>query len=289
MIGENAIEFLDDAATSDRPFFVGVAPIGPHAELVRRTKPDGSESLGFFPAVPAKRHENLFPGLKVPRTPNFNPDKVSRPAKQNPLALKTLTSHQASGGGWIKTLKRMNETAIRSADNEYRQRVLALQAVDDLVEDIFQWLGNHPDQMQNTYIIYTSDNGFHIGQHRLPAGKTCNIEEDIHIPFFIRGPGIGRGEVFGGTTSHTDIVPTLFKLAGIEPPHEFDGEAMPLFGSDCDDDDDDGIRSEHINVEYWGYGGLEGFIGTDGEGVIPNPRYFTGGSGKFVWPEELAG
>lgn len=175
----------------------------------------------------------------------------------------------------------MNETAIASADNEYRQRVLALQAVDDLVDDIFQWLETHPDQMQNTYIIYTSDNGFHIGQHRLPAGKTCNIEEDIHIPFFIRGPGIGRGEVFGGTTSHTDIVPTLFKLAGIEPPHEFDGEAMPLFGSDCDDDDDDGIRSEHINVEYWGYGGLEGFIGTDGEGVIPNPRYFTGGSGKF--------
>jgi hypothetical protein len=84
MIGENAIEFLDNAAASDRPFFVGVAPIGPHAELVRRTKPDGSESLGFFPAVPAKRHEDLFPGLKVPRTPNFNPTEVSRPAKRNP-------------------------------------------------------------------------------------------------------------------------------------------------------------------------------------------------------------
>jgi N-acetylglucosamine-6-sulfatase len=167
----------------------------------------------------------------------------------------------------------MNETAIQSGDNYYRQRILALQAVDELVENIFLWLESHPELVDNTYIMYTSDNGFHIGQHRLPPGKTCNIEEDINVPFFIRGPGIGKGKVYDKPTSHTDIVPTLFSLANIEPPLDFDGEVMPLFGPSGRS------KSEHVNVEYWGYGGLEGVFGAAGKGVIADPTTYTGGSG----------
>ena len=169
----------------------------------------------------------------------------------------------------------MNDTAIESGDNYYRQRILALQSVDDLVENIFSWLDKHPELADNTYIIYTSDNGFHIGQHRLPPGKTCNIEEDINVPFFIRGPGIGKGKVYKKPTSHTDIVPTLFSLANIEPPLDFDGEVMPLFSSNGRS------KSEHVNVEYWGYGGLEGVFGSAGDGVIPDPTTYTGGSGML--------
>jgi N-acetylglucosamine-6-sulfatase len=169
----------------------------------------------------------------------------------------------------------MNETATESGDNYYRQRILALQSVDDLVDNIFSWLDKHPELADNTYIMYTSDNGFHIGQHRLPPGKTCNIEEDINVPFFIRGPGIGKGKVYKKPTSHTDIVPTLLSLANIEPPLDFDGEVMPLFGSDGRS------KSEHVNVEYWGYGGLEGVFGSVGKGVIPDPTTYTGGSGML--------
>lgn len=76
MIGDDAIGFLDEAVTSDRPFFVGVAPIGPHSELYRSTSSEGLPTKGFFPPVPAKRHEKLYPELKVPRTPNYNPIEV---------------------------------------------------------------------------------------------------------------------------------------------------------------------------------------------------------------------
>lgn len=49
--------------------------------------------------------------------------------------------------------------------------------------------------LDNTYIIYTTDNGFHIGNHRLGAGKRCPYEEDINIPLLVRGPDVARGEL----------------------------------------------------------------------------------------------
>jgi hypothetical protein len=72
LIASNAVGFLDEAiAASDRPFFIGVTPIGPHGEVViNGTVPS------FRDPVPAIRHENLFPNVTVPRTPNFNPDVV---------------------------------------------------------------------------------------------------------------------------------------------------------------------------------------------------------------------
>ena len=72
LIADTAIGFLDEAiAASDRPFFLGVAPIAPHSETVTQPRP-----AKFLPPVPAKRHEHLFPDAKVPRAPNFNPNTV---------------------------------------------------------------------------------------------------------------------------------------------------------------------------------------------------------------------
>jgi hypothetical protein len=72
LISAAAVGFLDNAiAASDRPFFLGVAPIAPHSETI--TSPNFAK---FNPPVPAKRHEHLFQNVTIPRTPNFNPDKV---------------------------------------------------------------------------------------------------------------------------------------------------------------------------------------------------------------------
>jgi N-acetylglucosamine-6-sulfatase len=73
LVANAAVGFLDDAiAASDRPFFLGVAPIAPHSEVIVSSPP-----ARFEPPVPAKRHEHLFENVTVPRTPNFNPDTVS--------------------------------------------------------------------------------------------------------------------------------------------------------------------------------------------------------------------
>lgn len=69
--------------------------------------------------------------------------------------------------------------------------------------------------LDNTYTFYTSDNGYHVGQHRMAPGRGCPYEEDINVPMIVRGPGVPKGRKVDFVTSHTDIAATLFDLAGI--------------------------------------------------------------------------
>lgn len=236
------LKYLDEARLQKSPFFIGVAPIAPHAEVVR-------DPFAFYPPVPAKRHEGMFPGLKVPRAPNFNPNV-------------------ATGTGFTKGLERQNESVVAYNDEFYRARIQSLQAVDELVDDVFLWLEANPEVMENTYVIFTADNGYHIGHHRLPPGKTCNVEEDINIPFIVRGPGVPRGRTYDGSTTHTDIVPTLFKLADIPLHDDFDGEPIPVTQ---EMQTAAARKSEHVNVEFWGTALFEGIHTPFGDGLLPSP------------------
>ena len=125
-----------------------------------------------------------------------------------------------------------------------------------MVEGIVQRLSNN-GVLDDTYIFYTSDNGFHIGQHRMHPGKTCGYETDINIPLIVRGPGIGVGKVLDAVTSHTDLAPTLLKIAGAELRYDFDGLPIPFT-------EEQKGKTEHVNVEYWGRGIAEGKHGTEG-------------------------
>lgn len=243
LVASSALGFLNDALAAEGPFFLGVAPIGPHSETVHL---EGG-GVAFYEPIPAERHKDLFPDLKVPRTPSFNPDAPS-------------------GGGFIRTLDKLNETVVEYNDQFYRARIQSLQAVDELVSSIMDWLYEHPDILENTYLIYTTDNGYHIGQHRLPPGKTCNIEEDINIPFFVRGPGVEKGKTVSYATTHTDIVPTLFELAGIPLHDDFDGEPIPATAEMQEKIE---RQSEHVNVEFWGAGLFEGIFEPSGDDFRP--------------------
>jgi N-acetylglucosamine-6-sulfatase len=114
--------------------------------------------------------------------------------------------------------------------------------------------------LDNTYVIYTTDNGFHLSQHRLPPGKECPFEEDVHIPLIIRGPGVPSGSTAGVVSSHTDLTPTILKLAsgGLERP-DLDGSPIPLDAQSLADPTTSG---EHVNVEFWGAAVIEGIYGS---------------------------
>lgn len=82
--------------------------------------------------------------------------------------------------------------------------------VDHLI-DVLEEKG----QLENTVIVYSADHGYHLGQHRVPCGKTLPYKEDTHVPFFIRGPGIPKGLATDLPSNHIDIAPTLLDLAGM--------------------------------------------------------------------------
>lgn len=140
-------------------------------------------------------------------------------------------------------------------DEYHRQRLRSLQAVDELVEGVISRLEEH-GVLDNTYIVYSSDNGFHIGQHRLQPGKSCGYEEDVNIPLIVRGPGVAANYSTDIVTTHTDLAPTFFELLGIPLRDEFDGRPVPLTKDEIEASRDG--RREHANVEYWGFAGGEG-------------------------------
>src|SRR5262249_3730215 len=138
-------------------------------------------------------------------------------------------------------------------------RLQSLAAVDEMVASVIQRLTDL-NLLDNTYVIFTSDNGYHMANHRLQPGKSCAFEEDINVPFYIRGPGVPKGKVVDSVTTHVDIAPTLFDLAGIPLRDDFDGSPMPTTADAIGKAQSDPKR-DHTVVEFWGKGGNEGKYG----------------------------
>lgn len=249
LITNKAQGLLDDAIAAGKPFFLGVAPIAPHSNI------DAHRHAGLplmTEPIPAERHAGLFEGVQVPRTANFNPDRPS-------------------GASWVRELPRHNASSVAYLDHYYRQRLRALQAVDELIERLVARL-DAAGVLEDTYVIFSSDNGFHVGQHRLPPGKECGYEEDIRVPLVIRGPGVLRGRTEDAVTTHIDLAPTILEMAGADMRPDFDGTAIPLLSSTVHGERGSAPRGtkrhEHVAVEYWGFALAEGEGGGFGEYFI---------------------
>src|SRR5262249_12869354 len=86
--------------------------------------------------------------------------------------------------------------------------------------------------LDDTYFVFTSDNGFHLGQHRLPAGKYSPYETDIRVPLLVRGPGIPAGDHISAITGNVDLAPTFETMAHVRPPAANDGRSLLALARD---------------------------------------------------------
>jgi N-acetylglucosamine-6-sulfatase len=178
------------AAKDAGPFMAYVAPYNPH-----------------IPAVPAPRHRGLFAGVRAPRTPSYSePDMTGKPAE-------------------LQRLPPVTPKEAREWDALYRKRLQSMQSVDDMIGTLVQSLKD-TGKLADTYFIFTSDNGFHMGQHRLPPGKNTAYEEDVRVPFAIRGPGIPAGRTVDALAANIDIAPLLADLAGAKTAPFVDGRSL---------------------------------------------------------------
>jgi N-acetylglucosamine-6-sulfatase len=184
-----SVDYVDQQADQQDPFFLYVVPYAPHA-----------------PFVPPARYKRIVQrkSLRVPRTPDFNENDVSD---------KPTT---------VSKRPRLTKRQKQKLDTYYRRRAASVRGVDDLVGGVLNAL-SASGQLDNTYVFFTSDNGFHLGQHRLPAGKYTPYQTDIHMPMLVRGPGITPGSKISQLTGNIDVAPTLMELADASAPPWVDG------------------------------------------------------------------
>jgi N-acetylglucosamine-6-sulfatase len=190
VIAAHAKAFIGASAKAGVPFFAYVAPRAPHS-----------------PATPASRDKHAYDGLKARRLPSFNEKNV------------------ADKPPWIRKLPRLSDAKMAKIDNRAEKRAETLQALDDLVAGIVRRL-NDRRVLSNTYIFFTSDNGWHEGEHRIPKEKWRPYEEDIHMPLLVRGPGVAARHKAHKLVLDTDYLPTFTDLADVHTPNYVDGRSL---------------------------------------------------------------
>lgn len=191
VIRDKSLTFIDDSVKADSPFFLFVSVYAPHG-----------------PATPAPRHSALTADLTYPQSPSFGEADLS----DKPEIIRSLTN---TG----------DEFDEDDANTYFRARVNALQAVDELVGVLIQTL-EEKNQLDNTYIFFMSDNGFHLGEHAIPSGKGTAYEEDIRVPLMVRGPGIEPGTQISQMTANIDLAPTIAEITGVGTPDFVDGRSF---------------------------------------------------------------
>jgi len=119
----------------------------------------------------------------------------------------------------------MSQQQISQLQLDYEGRAGSLRAVDDHVKQLVETLRD-THQLNNTLIVFTSDNGWLQGQHRITGDKFLPYEESIRVPFVLRGPGVPAGETVHGQVSNIDFAPTLVDVAKAAAGRTMDGVSL---------------------------------------------------------------
>ncbi|MDQ6607224.1 MAG: sulfatase, partial [Actinomycetota bacterium] len=172
VIANRGVGFINSSVAAHRPFFLELSTFAPHN-----------------PFTPAPRDIAAFPGLTAPEPPDFD----------------VLPTHAPR---WLANHPPLTATQIGQLDSNFRLRAESVQAVDTMIGNIEQELVAD-GVANNTYIVFSSDNGLHLGDYRLMTGKLTAFDIDIHVPLVVVGPGVPAGTSTDAMTENIDLAKTF--------------------------------------------------------------------------------
>src|SRR4029077_16636160 len=189
VLAAKAGAFIDSSAASGRPFMLEVATFAPHA-----------------PYTPAPRYAHAAQQRAYPKPPAY--DRL--PATPPP---------------WLKGHPPLSATAQANITNTFRKRVEGDLSVDYMIGELESEL-RAKGLDRNTYFVFSSDNGFHLGEYRLSSGKQTAFETSIRVPLIVSGPGRPGGQRVRPLTSSIAVPATFETLAGVPVPSSVDGHSL---------------------------------------------------------------
>jgi arylsulfatase A-like enzyme len=194
VLAERSREFIESwhERGDSRPFYLSIAPLAPHLESA--CHPTGIR--------PAPRHEGSV-HLPLPKPPSFNELWMGDKPR------------------WMRSLPFVNGSRLQA---NYNARIAALRAVDDLIGGLVRELAA-AGTLDRTAFLFTSDNGYLLGQHRWRT-KVLLYEESIRVPLMVRLPGGGGPARVEALVLNNDLAPTIAALASVPPGLDVDGRSL---------------------------------------------------------------
>jgi N-acetylglucosamine-6-sulfatase len=189
LYAQTAENFIRRRMASSAPFFMYLAPNAPH-----------------HPAYYADRHASMFTNTPLPKPPSFDEADVSDKPQ------------------WVQNKPPLSSTEVAGLTQFYRDRLRALQSVDEMVGRLVNALQD-TGEFSNTYIVFTSDNGIYLGEHRL-TDKGAAYNASPHVPLLVRGPGVPQGATRSQMVLNNDLAPTFADLGGAKAPSFVDGSSL---------------------------------------------------------------
>ena len=217
VMADRTVDEIHRLAEGDRPFFLNLWTLAPHV-----AEPEHSPLGADLEAVPAPRHLHQFDEQwwTTDEAPSFDEADVS------------------DKPGFIQGRSRMLPATQIVAQAHYQRALESLLAVDEAVARVVEAL-DETGELDDTVIMFWSDNGFLQGEHRIRDAKVLPYEESIHVPLIIRGPGFPVGATAPQLTANIDLAPTILELAGVTGSLEQDGASLLPLVQDADPAPDD--------------------------------------------------
>ena len=232
-LGQTALQGVAEAQARGAPFYIqlnpvmvhwgtcygpvppgGYAPTDPHWDW---TVPCPADDPGCCPSTPAPgapgrcavpidpcpsaATAHLFDGLRNPHVPSYN------------------ATERGGVPAFMQRFKPLTAWEMQRQDMGYRNRSSSAVDLDRLLGVVLQGL-QAAGVADSTYVLFTSDNGYHLGEHSMVFGKGQPYDTDVRLPFYATGPGVPRNSTQPHPTTHVDIAATVLALTGVAPQGE---------------------------------------------------------------------
>ena len=189
VLSRKAAGFIRSSARAGTPFLVEVSTYTPH-----------------LPYPPAPRDADAFPGLTAPRTAAYDTVPVD-------------------AAPWLAKHPPLTAALKKQMDRDFRKRVQSVQAVDRMLGTLRDTLAT-AGVADETVVVFSSDNGYHLGEYRLNPGKQTAFDTDVNVPLVVAGPGVRTGQVVDAPVENVDLRRTFAQLAGAAVPPAVDGRSL---------------------------------------------------------------